>query len=143
MPPVLGTGVFLDVAAEPGAPATQRRHHVGWTIEAASRTDAVVRAMGVAAVLWNAPWLLYLSIFISDSGTPAAMRMFKLAMVTILVGSVAVLFLCAWPQKVERWVPGPPRLRFVVARLPIYTVLVLAAAGFLASVSGTLMAMVP
>ena len=82
--------------------------------------DILLRVIAALSVLSAAPLLLFFSIFITDSGTADAQRMFWRVVAGILLGTCVLLAWLVWPQKIERFVPGPLWIGILVVRGPLY-----------------------
>jgi ABC-type phosphate transport system permease subunit len=86
----------------------------------AKTADTVLRSVASVGLVLAVPFQIFVSIFITDSGTPDAMRRFQLVVVGILAGATTFGVLLVWPHKIERVLPGPYWLRMAVVRGPIY-----------------------
>ena len=87
--------------------------------------DQLMRGLGIVGVTFLASVLFVPTIMLSDSGTTEAIQTTLLALVLIVLIWGFLVFSAAKPNVFESRIPGPPLLRKIVVRGPVYFVAVL------------------
>jgi hypothetical protein len=78
--------------------------------------DRLLRIASGLLLLLAVPLVLLAALFATDAGTQEAMDFSRSILVVGLLGIAFLLFAVIAPQKLERWVPGPPLTGVILVR---------------------------